>query len=43
VLKDNNKSDIIAFELTVNRLKKEIFQSNLIEELKRKYPTKIYK
>jgi len=39
---DNNKSDINGFKLTVNKLKKEVFESNLIKELNIKYPTKIY-
>ena len=40
---DSNKSDIKDFKLTVNKLKKDVFQSNLIKELNKKYPTEIYK
>jgi len=40
---DSNRSDIDMFKLTVDKLKKDVFQSNLIKELNMKYPTEIYK
>jgi len=43
LIADSNNSDIENFKLTVNRFKKEVFESNLIKELNIKYPTKIYK